>query len=70
MSTKRLWIGSTVNQLEAHSHILINSKIAKCVESKLSTWQYIAQSRQSKLVLEGSEQTVHDQNMVTNDIRG
>ena len=52
MSNMRLWTGFIVNQLSAHSHILINPKITNHVESKLTMWQDITKPKheQEKLV--------------------
>ena len=48
MSSFGLWIASIVNKLRAHSHIWINPKMDKFIESKSSTWQNIADLNMNK----------------------
>jgi len=70
-----LWIGSIINQLGAHSHILINPKLTNFVELNLFTWQNLADLNKNKrsswisqeiiqTSVRGAEQTTYDRIIV------
>ena len=58
MSSIDLWTGSIVNQSITHSHIWINPKLANFVESKLSTWQDIADLNMNKRSTGNNQETI------------